>query len=95
MKPWHNCPRCPDCKLPTMSARADDAAAQLDVLHCLACGHTAKVTAEEYGQARAADAAWDRECARVERLERERARVSSAHQRLNQLHRMRARGDAT
>lgn len=55
MKPYHDCPTCPECKLPVGISGAIG-------LLCPACGHRWEGTADERYQAARADAAWIKEC---------------------------------
>lgn len=69
MKPWEDCPVCPECKGPF---GACDSLAAPDI-GCLACGHFWKATPQELAQERRASEAWEKEQQREEQAVKEAA----------------------
>lgn len=66
MKPWSDCPPCPECSLPCGTGRPSLPAGSL---RCTACGLEWRETdPERIAQAERADEAWRVEIARVDEV---------------------------
>lgn len=70
-RPWSDCPTCPACSMPCGSEKRGAELYGRRGLACCACGHFWKGSKDEVAQARAADAAWEAECARHAAIARE------------------------
>lgn len=90
-----DCPPCHRCKMPCGSRMDGDWQMPPGRLMCGACGHRWDGTVEELVQAMRADAAYEAQCAAEEAAAKARVEADRDAARLEELHAMRARGEAT